>query len=167
MTTVLSSWGYVVLVTNEFSECDYTNFLPGGEQINTTEYVGELTRNAKYLASGKSPPPLLSRCILTSLSFALSPDAGGVEEANTSAIAMVGHSMGGGGSISAAAMLEESDPGLIKAVIAVAPWNGVQPMPSAQIPKLGKTPTLLICSAGDSLVPCSGKSPPPCCRSCF
>jgi len=132
MTTVLSSWGYVVLVTNEFSECDYTNFLPGGEQVNTTEYVGELTRNAKYLASGA------------------------VEEANTSAIAMVGHSMGGGGSISAAAMLEESDPGLIKAVIAVAPWNGVQPMPSAQIPKLGKTPTLLICSAGDSLVPCSG-----------
>ena len=70
MTTVLSSWGYVVLVTNEFSECDYRNFLPGGEQVNTTEYVGELTRNAKYLASGKSPPPLLSRCILTSLSFA-------------------------------------------------------------------------------------------------
>ena len=180
MTTVLSSWGYVVLVTDEFSECDYSNFLPGGEQVNTTEYVIELTSNAKYLASGKSPPPLLSRCILTSLSFAPAAppppsststptptDAGAVEEANTSAIAMVGHSMGGGGSISAAAMLEESDPGLIKAVIAVAPWNGVQPMPSAQIPKLGKTPTLLICSAGDSLVPCSGKPPPPCCRSRF
>ncbi|UPR04815.1 hypothetical protein HOP50_18g81600 [Chloropicon primus] len=133
MNVLLSSWGYVVLATEEFSDCDVSNFAPGGEQVNTTAYTEELERNVLYLASGA---------------------VGGV---NASAIALAGHSMGGGASINAAVSLEDRIPGLVKAVVAVAPWNGVEPNPSTRIPDLGSdVPVFLICSTQDSLVPCSG-----------
>ena len=75
-------------------------------------------------------------------------------------LALVGHSMGGGAVIDLAAELASSHPGLVKAVAAIAPWNGIgakgAPMPSHVASQI-KSPLLLICSSMDQLVPCSGK----------
>merc|ERR1712032_1106505 len=74
---------------------------------------------------------------------------------NASALAIAGHSMGGGSAINAAAALSREMPDLIKAVVAIAPWNGVEPPPSTLVGEI-ECPVLLFCSANDSLVPCSG-----------
>ncbi|QDZ21541.1 hypothetical protein HOP50_05g40680 [Chloropicon primus] len=75
-------------------------------------------------------------------------------------LALVGHSMGGGAVIDLAAELASSHPGLVKAVAAIAPWNGIgakgAPRPSRVAHEI-KAPLLLICSNMDQLVPCSGE----------
>ena len=130
IAAVLASHGYVVLATDEFSDCDVSDIV-AGKRTNTTAYAEELERNALYLATGR-------------------------EDVDASrGIALVGHSMGGGGSLNAAAALAASRPGLVAGVAAIAPWNGVEPNPSTTAPLLD-CPVLLICSEGDSLVPCSG-----------
>ena len=66
-------------------------------------------------------------------------------------VALVGHSMGGGVAINVAAA---SPPGLIKAVVAIAPWNGfarAAEAPSARAADV-EAPVLLICSQRDMCV---------------
>ena len=71
-------------------------------------------------------------------------------------IAYVGHSMGGGMVIDVAAGLALQSPGEVKAVVAIAPWNGVQPTPSSVVSGLS-APLLILCSMSDALCPCSGE----------
>jgi hypothetical protein len=66
--------------------------------------------------------------------------------------------MGGGAVIDAAAKLsEQEEEGVLKAVVAIAPWNGI-PLASRPSDVAGeiKAPTLLFCSETDQITPCSG-----------
>jgi dienelactone hydrolase len=130
MLTILASWGFVVMATDEHSYCDFDTF-SDGKTVNTTAYTDELRRNVLFLSSGQR------------------------RDVNASALAIAGHSMGGGSAINAAAALSREMPDLIKAVVAIAPWNGVEPPPSTLVGEI-ECPVLLFCSANDSLVPCSG-----------
>ena len=49
---------------------------------------------------------------------------------------LVGHSMGGGVSIDVGVSVNAEQPGLIKAVVGIAPWNGARPVPSSVVSKL-------------------------------
>ena len=73
-------------------------------------------------------------------------------------LGLLGHSMGGGAVIDLAAKLEYSKPGLVKGVVALAPWNGINDasVPSSVAGKI-TAPLLLVCSKMDQLCPCSGK----------
>mmetsp|Transcript_14866 Transcript_14866/g.28757 ORF Transcript_14866/g.28757 Transcript_14866/m.28757 type:complete len:341 (+) Transcript_14866:237-1259(+) len=73
-------------------------------------------------------------------------------------IALVGHSMGGGAVIDAAAKLEGSDPGLVKALVAIAPWNGITKTSTpSDVASEISAPMLIICSENDQICPCSGE----------
>lgn len=126
--TDLSTWGYVVIATTVMSNC-ISNPFENGFGANTANYVTELVSNVKYMSE--------------------------MENVNASQIALVGHSMGGGGAISAAAELSQTNPGLVKAVVGISPWNGVDPLPSSVVSEI-KSPILLFCGAKDGLTPCSG-----------
>merc|ERR1719420_1252320 len=63
--------------------------------------------------------------------------------------------MGGAAVINLAAALSSRLPGLIKAVVAIAPWNGATPSPSEVVGQLD-APLLLFCSMGDHICPCQG-----------
>jgi hypothetical protein len=76
-------------------------------------------------------------------------------DVNPDALALMGHSMGGGVSIDVAAEVNPDQPGFIKAVIGIAPWNGAKPTPSSVVAEIG-APLLLFCSSTDSLCPCTG-----------
>jgi len=76
-------------------------------------------------------------------------------DVNPDALVLMGHSMGGGVSIDMGVALNAEQPGLIKAVIGIAPWNGARPIPSSVVSKLN-APLLLFCSLSDTFCPCSG-----------
>lgn len=78
------------------------------------------------------------------------------EDVDKKAIALMGHSMGGGIIFDVAAQLKDSQPDLIKAIIGVAPWNGVRPRPSSVVDQV-TAPILIFCSMSDTLCPCSGE----------
>ena len=83
-------------------------------------YAEELERNVRWLASGE------------------------VSGVDAGALSLAGHSMGGGAAINAAAALVRSGrPDLIKAVAAIAPWNGVEPTPSESVQDLGEVPLMV------------------------
>ena len=64
--------------------------------------------------------------------------------------------MGGGMVIDVASELGKQQSNIIKAVVAIAPWNGVQPTPSS-IVNDSNAPILIFCSMTDALCPCSGE----------
>jgi len=76
-------------------------------------------------------------------------------DVNPDALVLVGHSMGGGVSIDVGVAVNAEQPGLIKAVVGIAPWNGARPVPSSVVSKLN-APLLIFCSKSDKLCPCSG-----------
>eukprot|EP00213_Chloropicon_mariensis_P004051 CAMPEP_0197469978 /NCGR_PEP_ID=MMETSP1309-20131121/541_1 /TAXON_ID=464262 /ORGANISM="Genus nov. species nov., Strain RCC998" /LENGTH=345 /DNA_ID=CAMNT_0043006389 /DNA_START=421 /DNA_END=1458 /DNA_ORIENTATION=+ len=96
-----------------------------GETVNTTAYAEELERNVAYLRER--------------------------EDVNSSLIGIAGHSMGGGASVNAAAALGN----VVRAVIPIAPWNGIEPRPSSMVSRVS-APLLIMCARNDSLVPCTG-----------
>ena len=54
----------------------------------------------------------------------------GRSDVDSDRIALMGHSMGGGMVIDVASELGKQQSNVVKAVVAIAPWNGVQPTPS-------------------------------------
>ena len=80
----------------------------------------------------------------------------GRSDVDSDRIALMGHSMGGGMVIDVASELGKQQSNVVKAVVAIAPWNGVQPTPSA-IVNDSNAPILIFCSMTDALCPCSGE----------
>ena len=139
----LASWGFVVLANQKQEDCGEGNirhplesavdfFVPGGkfsQAADSSAMAGHLRDNLAYLRERK--------------------------DVDANALALVGHSMGGGVVIDVAAGLAGSEPGLLKAVVAIAPWNGAKPIPSSVVGQI-QAPILIFCSMSDALCPCSG-----------
>jgi len=126
--TSLASWGFVVAAVDKFGDC-LSNPFENGIGLDYDAFREELIRNLKYVSQR--------------------------EDVNGSKLAIVGHSMGGGTALNIAAELSESDPEFLKAVVVMAPWNGVKPTPSSLVSKI-RCPTLIICGEKDGLTPCVG-----------
>jgi dienelactone hydrolase len=145
LLTSISSQGYVVIANQEQETCEsptiwnpfsaFTALDSIKEAANGKEMVQHLLDEVDYLLRQRSD--------------VVSKDKG---------IGLVGHSMGGGAVIDAAAKLsEQEEEGVLKAVVAIAPWNGI-PLASRPSDVAGeiKAPTLLFCSETDQITPCSG-----------
>ncbi len=76
-------------------------------------------------------------------------------DVDSNRLALMGHSMGGGMVVNVASDLGAGGSDLVKAVVAIAPWNGVQPTPSSVVRSVS-APILIFCSMSDALCPCSG-----------
>ncbi len=135
----LCSWGFVIIANQQQEDCGVLNIRRPLQSLrsrgkfqyaaNSSIMAGNITKNLHYLASRS--------------------------DVNPDALALVGHSMGGGVSIDVGTAVNTEQPGYVKAVIGIAPWNGARPVPSSVVAKLG-APLLLFCSSSDSLCPCSG-----------
>ena len=135
----LCSWGFIIIANQEQEDCGVANIrspLQSVHSVGKFRYcvdssvmAGNIKKNLHYLASRS--------------------------DVNPDALALVGHSMGGGVSIDVGVALNAEQPGLIKAVIGIAPWNGARPIPSSVVSKLN-APLLLFCSLSDTFCPCSG-----------
>ena len=136
---MLCSWGFVIIANQEQEDCGIANIRRPLQSLrsrgkfqyatNSAVMAGNIKRNLHYLAMRS--------------------------DVNPDALALMGHSMGGGVSIDVAAEVNPDQPGFIKAVIGIAPWNGAKPTPSSVVAEIG-APLLLFCSSTDSLCPCTG-----------
>ncbi len=137
----LCSWGFVIIANQEQEDCGVVNIRNPIQSMQTagkfrycvdsSVMAGNIKKNLHYLASRS--------------------------DVNPDALVLMGHSMGGGVSIDVGASVNAEQPGLVKAVIGIAPWNGAHPVPSSVVSKLN-APLLLFCSLSDKLCPCSGPS---------
>ena len=135
----LCSWGFVIIANQQQEDCgvaDIRNPIGSMQSVGKLRYcvdssvmAGNIKKNLHYLASRS--------------------------DVNPDALALVGHSMGGGVSIDVGVSVNAEQPGLIKAVVGIAPWNGARPVPSSVVSKLN-APLLIFCSKSDKLCPCSG-----------
>ena len=141
----ISSWGFVIIANEKQEDCGSAmspahpvaamkNFFSMPFKLGSALDYGAMTKNVTA-----NVEYLLTR-----------------EDVDSNAIALMGHSMGGGIIFDAAANLEKSRPGVIKALVALAPWNGVSPRPSSVVSKV-TAPILIFCSMSDGLCPCSGE----------
>lgn len=142
--TRLASWGFVVLASQQQGDCGVMNvdhpFATLGNLFqlpvkfsNAVDFSGmadDIRSNLRYLQSRSDVDP--------------------------KRLALMGHSMGGGMVIDVASGLGADGSDLVKAVVAIAPWNGVQPTPSSVVKSLS-APLLIFCSMSDALCPCSGE----------
>ena len=135
----LCSWGFVIIANQEQEDCGV---------MNISQPLESLGSNAKFKHCADSS--IMAGNIKKNLHYLASRS-----DVNAESLALIGHSMGGGVSIDVAADVNAEHAGLIKAVVAIAPWNGAQPIPSSVVAKIG-APLLLFCSSSDSLCPCSG-----------
>ena len=140
---VAASWGYVVIANVDQVTCDLD--LGGDDLVSAA--AGSIP------AFRRSSNSSLMVSNLASEVGWLSSELDG--EADVERVAVVGHSMGGAAVINLAAALSSRLPGLIKAVVAIAPWNGATPSPSEVVGQLD-APLLLFCSMGDHVCPCQG-----------
>ena len=135
----LCSWGFVIIANQQQEDCgvaDIRNPIGSMQSVGKLRYcvdssvmAGNIKKNLHYLASRS--------------------------DVNPDALVLVGHSMGGGVSIDVGVAVNAEQPGLIKAVVGIAPWNGARPVPSSVVSKLN-APLLIFCSKSDKLCPCSG-----------
>jgi len=80
------------------------------------------------------------------------------EDVEKESLYLMGHSMGGSAVIVFADFLEESNPGLLKGVVAVSPWNFARhpdPLPSDAVANIS-APVMVLCSTTDQMAPCEG-----------
>ncbi len=137
----LCSWGFVVIANQQQEDCGVVNVRRPIESlnavhkfqycVNSSVMAAHIEKNLHYLASR--------------------------EDVNPDALALVGHSMGGGVSIDVATSVNSQQAGFVKAVVGIAPWNGARPIPSSVVGKLN-VPLLMFCSKSDSICPCSGRA---------
>ena len=125
----LCSWGFVVIANQQQEDCGVMNMRRPMQSLgavhkfqycaNSSVMAANIKKNLHYLASR--------------------------EDVNPDALALVGHSMGGGVSIDVGTAVNIEQPGFVKAVIGIAPWNGAYPVPSSVVGKLN-VPLLMFCS---------------------
>merc|ERR1719263_66972 len=138
---VAASWGYIVLANKDQTDCQ--NLDLGALFSSSLSSVTDF-----YQASN-------STRMIDNLSAEITWIYRELSDADTDRIALLGHSMGGGASVDVAAALSSKYPGMVKAVVGIAPWNGVNPTPSSVVSQLD-APILLFCSMQDQICPCHG-----------
>ena len=140
----LASWGFLVLASLEQGDCGVMNVnhpfatlgnlfqlpLKFGNAVNFSSMADDIRSNLNYLASRS--------------------------DVDSDRLALMGHSMGGGMVVDVASEFAVEQSNIVKAVVAIAPWNGVQPTPSSIVRNLN-VPVLIFCSMADALCPCSGE----------
>jgi len=139
----LASHGYVVIANQEQETCESPSLWnPIGSGLRAMDSV-------RKASDGHT----MVRHLEDEVEYLLSRD-----DVDGSRLALAGHSMGGGAAIDLAAKLEEAKPGLVKAVVAIAPWNGIPkvPVPSTVAGRVA-APVLIFCSKADQICPCSGE----------
>lgn len=138
----IAQQGFIVLANREQTGCG-----PSWTQIFTFNALG----NVKKAADGGVMIENLRQEVDFLLNWNQTPTFDG------SRIGLVGHSMGGGAVINLAAKLASTHPDLVKAVAAIAPWNGINnaDRPSNVAHEIS-APLLLICSENDQICPCNG-----------
>ena len=142
--TRLASWGFMVLASQQQSDCGVMNLnRPMATLGNLFRLPTKFGNAVDFSAMGNT--------IRSNLGY-----LSGRSDVDTSRLALMGHSMGGGMVIDVASELAEEQPDLVKAVVAIAPWNGVQPTPSTVVQNIHH-PLLIVCSMSDALCPCSGE----------
>ena len=137
----ICSWGFVVIANQEQEDCGVVNIANPIQSmqaagkfrycVDSSIMAGNIKKNLHYLASRS--------------------------DVNPDALALIGHSMGGGVSIDVGVSVNAEQPGYVKAVVGIAPWNGARPVPSSKVSALN-APLLIFCSSSDKLCPCSGPS---------
>ncbi len=135
----MCSWGFVIIANQQQEDCGvldirrpFASLGSVGKFRHASDsriMAGNIEKNLHYLAMRS--------------------------DVNPDALALMGHSMGGGVAVDVSAEVNSNHAGFVKAVIGIAPWNGAKPTPSSVVAKIG-APLLLFCSSSDSLCPCTG-----------
>ncbi|MCH2185867.1 dienelactone hydrolase family protein, partial [Myxococcota bacterium] len=141
----ISSWGFIVIANEKQEDC--------GGAMNPSHPVEAMKNffSMPFKFESAVNFSAMAENVKSNIEYLLTRD-----DVDPNAIALMGHSMGGGIIFDVAASLSESQPNLIKALVGVAPWNGVKPRPSSVVGKI-TAPILIFCSMSDTLCPCSGE----------
>ncbi|MEE3328679.1 MAG: dienelactone hydrolase family protein [Myxococcota bacterium] len=141
----VSSWGFIIIANEKQEDC--------GEPMSPSHPVEAMKNffSMPFKLGSALNFDSMAKNVESNVEYLLTRD-----DVNPDAIALMGHSMGGGIIFDVAANLTESQPDIIKAIIGLAPWNGVKPHPSSVVEKI-TAPILIFCSMSDALCPCSGE----------
>jgi len=144
MLTSLASQGFVVMANQEQENCQSPTMWNPFSAFSALNSL-------RKASDGK----VMVQNLLDEVDYLVSGEHNNSVDA--SSLALVGHSMGGGAVIDLAAKLQETRPGLVKGVVAIAPWNGIPLVkaPSSVVHEI-EAPMLLFCSKTDQICPCSG-----------
>ena len=137
----LCSWGFVIVANQDQEDCGV---------VNIAHPIRSMQSAAKFRYCVDSS--IMAANIKKNLHYLASRS-----DVNPDALALIGHSMGGGISIDVGVSVNAEQPGYVKAVVGIAPWNGARPIPSSKVSALN-APLLIFCSNSDKLCPCSGPS---------
>ena len=140
----LASWGFMVIANQEQGDCGVLNINHPLASLGNLFQLPLKFSNAVDFSS-------MADDIRLNLNYLI-----GRSDVDSNRIALMGHSMGGGMVIDVASELGKQQSNIVKAVVAIAPWNGVQPTPSS-IVNDSNSPILIFCSMTDALCPCSGE----------
>lgn len=140
----LASWGFIVIANQKQGDCGVMNV---NHPLATLGNIFQLQLKFHNAADFS----LMADDIRSNLNYLI-----GRSDVDSDRIALMGHSMGGGMVIDVASELGKQQSNIVKAVVAIAPWNGVHPTPSS-IVNDSNAPILIFCSMTDALCPCSGE----------
>ncbi|MDA7433288.1 dienelactone hydrolase family protein [Synechococcus sp. AH-601-N10] len=140
----LASWGFMVIANQKQGDCGVMNV---NHPLATLGNFFQLRLKFHNAADFS----LMADDIRSNLNYLI-----GRSDVDSDRIALMGHSMGGGMVIDVASELGKQQSNIVKAVVAIAPWNGVHPTPSS-IVNDSNAPILIFCSMTDALCPCSGE----------
>ena len=140
----LASWGFMVIANQKQGDCGVMNV---NHPLATLGNFFQLRLKFHNAADFS----LMADDIRSNLNYLI-----GRFDVDSDRIALMGHSMGGGMVIDVASELGKQQSNIVKAVVAIAPWNGVHPTPSS-IVNDSNAPILIFCSMTDALCPCSGE----------
>ena len=140
----LASWGFMVIANQKQGDCGVMNV---NHPLATLGNFFQLRLKFHNAADFS----LMADDIRSNLNYLI-----GRFDVDSDRIALMGHSMGGGMVIDVASELGKQQSNIVKAVVEIAPWNGVHPTPSS-IVNDSNAPILIFCSMTDVLCPCSGE----------
>lgn len=140
----VSSWGFIVIANEKQQDC------VGGLNVDHPVESMKNFFSMPFKVGEAMDFADMEKNVESNIDYLLTRD-----DVDPNAIALMGHSMGGGIVIDVAASLAQDRPNLVKAVIGIAPWNGVRPRPSSVVQQV-TAPILIFCSMSDGLCPCSG-----------
>ena len=140
----LASWGFIVIANQEQGDCGVINVNHPLATLGNLFQLPVKFSNAVDFSR-------MADDIRANLNYLV-----GRSDVDSTRLALMGHSMGGGMVIDVASELGEQQSNIVKAVVAIAPWNGVQPTPSSIVDN-ANAPILIFCSMTDALCPCSGE----------
>lgn len=139
----VSSWGFIVLANEKQEDCGALDISKPVESMENLFLAPFKFGNAVNFSA-------MAKNVESNLDYLQTRG-----DVDPNALALMGHSMGAGIVVDVAARLAKPHPKRVKAVVSIAPWNGVEPTPSSVVHEMN-TPLLIFCSMSDTLCPCSG-----------